>query len=82
MRGWTAPNPIEIKSDTDFRSEFADGAYQALLQLSARKALGDRLRSFTGLLRGFKVGASSDGTLEFSFDPDATAAPPATSSVI
>jgi AAA ATPase domain len=69
--GWTAPRPIEIKSDTDFRSELADAAYQALLQLSARKALGDRLRSFAGLLRGFKVGASSDGSLEFSFDPDA-----------
>lgn len=69
--GWTAPRPIEIKSDTDFRSELADAAYQALLQLSARKALGDRLKSFTGLLRGFKVGASSDGSLEFSFDPDA-----------
>jgi len=69
--GWTAPRPIEIKSDTDFRSELADAAYQALLQLSARKALGERMRSFTGLLRGFKVGASSDGSLEFSFDPDA-----------
>jgi predicted AAA+ superfamily ATPase len=38
--GWTAPRPFEIKSDTDFRSELADAAYQALLQLSARKALG------------------------------------------
>jgi AAA ATPase domain len=69
--GWTAPRPIEIKSDTDFRSELADAAYQALLQLSARKALGDRLRSFTGLLRGFKLGASGDGSVEFSFDPGA-----------
>ena len=69
--GWTAPRPIEIKSDTDFRSELADAAYQALLQLSARQALGDRLKSFTGLLRGFKVGASSDGGVEFSFDPEA-----------
>ncbi len=71
--GWTAPVPIEIKSDTDFRAELADAAYQALLQLSASKALGDRLRSFTRLLRGFKVGASTDGNLEFSFDPDAVA---------
>ncbi len=55
--GWTAPRPCEIKSDTDFRSQLADAAYQALLQLSARKAIGERLRSFTGLLRGFKVGA-------------------------
>jgi AAA ATPase domain len=69
--GWTAPRPFEIKSDTDFRSELADAAYQALLQLSARKALGNRVKSFTDLLRGFKVGASSDGHLEFSFDPDA-----------
>ena len=69
--GWTAPRPIEIKSDTDFRSELADAAYQALLALSARKALGDRLKAFTDLLRGFKVGASSDGSVEFSFDPDA-----------
>jgi hypothetical protein len=60
-----------IKSDTDFRSELADAAYQALPALSARKALGDQLKSFTGLLRGFEVGASSDGSVEFSFDPDA-----------
>ncbi len=69
--GWIAPRPIEIKSDTNFRSELADAAYESLLQLSARKALGDRLRSFTGLLRGFKVGASPDGNVEFSFDADA-----------
>ncbi len=69
--GWTVPRPIEIKSDTDFRSELADAAYQALLQLSSRHALGDRIKSFTKLLRGFKVGASSDGNLEFSFDPNA-----------
>ena len=67
---WTVPRPIEIKSDTDFRAELADAAYQALLQLSARKALGDRLKAFTGLLRSFKVGASAEGSLEFSFDPD------------
>jgi AAA ATPase domain len=67
--GWTVSRPFEIKSDTDFRSELADAAYQALLQLGASKALGDRLRSFTGLLRGFKIGASSAGSVEFSFDP-------------
>jgi hypothetical protein len=68
--GWTVPRPFEIKSDTDFRAELADAAYQALLQISAREALGDRLKTFTGLLRGFKAGASSD-SVEFSFDPDA-----------
>ena len=46
--------PIEIKSDTDFRSELADAAYQALLQLSARKALGDRLKSFTEAAAGLQ----------------------------
>ena len=66
--GWTVPPPLEIKSDTDFRSELADTAYQALLQLSAREALGDRIKSFTRLLRGFKLGASADGNVEFSFD--------------
>jgi hypothetical protein len=69
--GWTAADPIEIRSDTDFRSEIADAAYQALLRLDRRRALGERLKAFTGLLRGFKVGASSDGNLEFSFDPSA-----------
>ncbi len=69
--GWIAPDPIEIRSDTDFRSELADAAYEALLRLNRRKALGDRLKSFTGLLGGFKVGASTDGKVEFSFDPDA-----------
>ena len=69
--GWTAADPIEIRSDTDFRSEIADAAYQALLRLDRRRALGERLKSFTGLLRGFKVGASTDGNLKFSFDPSA-----------
>ena len=39
--GWTAPDPIEIRSDTDFRAELADAAYQALLRLDRRKALGE-----------------------------------------
>jgi hypothetical protein len=69
--GWTAADPIEIRSDTDFRSEIADAVYQALLRLDRRRALGERLKAFTGLLRGFKVGASSGGNLEFSFDPGA-----------
>jgi AAA ATPase-like protein len=71
--GWTAPDPIEIRSDTDFRAELADAAYQALLRLDRRRALGERLKSFTGLLSGFKVGASTEGSLEFSFDPSAVA---------
>ncbi len=69
--GWTAPDPIEIRPDTDFRAELADAAYQALLRLDRRCALGDRLKSFTRLLNGFKVGASTEGKLEFSFDPSA-----------
>jgi hypothetical protein len=69
--GWTAPDPIEIRSDTDFRAELADAAYQALLRLDRRRALGDRLKTFTRLLSGFKVGASIAGSVEFSFDPSA-----------
>jgi hypothetical protein len=69
--GWIAPDPIEIRSDTDFRAELAEAAYEALLRLNRRKALGERLKSFTGLLNGFKVGASIDGKVEFSFDADA-----------
>ena len=69
--GWTAPDPIEIRSDTDFRAELADAAYQALLRLDRRRALGERLKSFTRLLSGFKVGASTEGNLEFSFEASA-----------
>ena len=69
--GWTAPDPIEIRSDTDFRAELADAAYQALLRLDRRRALGDRLKTFTRLLSGFKIGASIEGSVEFSFDPSA-----------
>jgi AAA ATPase domain len=69
--GWTAPDPIEIRSDTDFRAELADAAYQALLRLDRRRALGDRLKTFTRLLSGFKFGASIEGSVEFSFDPSA-----------
>jgi hypothetical protein len=69
--GWTAPDPIEIRADTDFRAELADAAYQALLRIDRRRALGDRLKTFTRLLSGFKVGASIEGSVEFSFDPSA-----------
>jgi AAA ATPase domain len=71
--GWIAPDPMEIRPDTDFRAELAGAAYQALLRLDRRRALGERLKSFTGLLTGFKVGASSEGSLEFSFDPGSVA---------
>lgn len=71
--GWIAPDPIEIKSDTNFRAELADHAYQALARLDRRKAIGDRLAGFTRLLTGFKAGVSEDGRLEFSFDADAVA---------
>jgi hypothetical protein len=69
--GWTSSEPIEIRSDTDFRADLADAAYEALLRLNRRKAIGERLKSFTGLLAGFKAGVSSDGGVEFSFDPSA-----------
>lgn len=72
--GWTPSEPIEIRSDTDFRAELADAAYAALLRLNRRKAIGERLKSFTGLLAGFKAGVGADGGLEFSFDPNATGA--------
>jgi predicted AAA+ superfamily ATPase len=49
--GWTSPDPIEIRSDTNFRAELTDAAYEALLRLNRRKAIGGRLKAFTGLLR-------------------------------
>jgi hypothetical protein len=42
-----------------------------LLRLSRRKAIGERLKAFTSLLRGFKAGVSTDGNMEFSFDASA-----------
>jgi hypothetical protein len=69
--GWTSPEPIEIRSDTNFRAELADAAYEALLRLNRRKAIGERLKAFTGLLSGFKAGVSTEGKLEFSFDAGA-----------
>ncbi len=73
MLGWTAPDPIEIRPETDFRAELADAAYEALLRLNRRKALGERLKAFGRLLRAFKLGVSTEGEMEFSFDPDAIA---------
>ncbi len=69
--GWISPDPIEIRSDTNFRAELADAAYEALLRLNRRKAIGERLKAFTALLGGFKAGVSTEGKLEFSFDPSA-----------
>jgi hypothetical protein len=74
QEGWTPSEPIEIRSVTNFRSELADAAYAALLRLNRRKAIGERLKSFTGLLAGFKAGVGVDGSLEFSFDPNAIGA--------
>jgi AAA ATPase domain len=69
--GWTAPDPIEIRPETDFRAEVADAAYEALLRLNRRKALGERLKAFSRLLMGFKLGVSTEGRMEFSFDSEA-----------
>ena len=71
--GWVAPDPIEVKSDTDFRAELAEHAYQALIRLDRRKAIGDRLGFFSRLLQGFKAGVSGDGSVEFAFDAQAAA---------
>ena len=71
--GWVAAEPIEIKSDTDFRAEIAQLAYQALVLLDRRRAVGDKLKRLSGILRGFKIGATVEGDIEFSFDPDAVA---------
>lgn len=71
--GWTSPDPIEIRPETDFRAELADAAQEALLRLSRRKALGDRLKVIGRLLRAFKLGVSTEGAMDLSFDMDAVA---------
>jgi len=43
------------------------------VQLDRRRGLGERLRPFGRLLRGFKAGVSEGGGMEFSFDADAVA---------
>jgi hypothetical protein len=69
--GWTSSEPIEIRPDTNFRAELADAAYETLLWLDRRRAIGERLKAFTRLLTGFKAGVSSGGGVEFSFDSNA-----------
>jgi len=68
--GWIAPEPIEIKSDTDFRRELAEQAYEALTMLSTRLALSDRLKKLGRVLHGFKLAATAGGSVEVSFDPE------------
>lgn len=72
--GWITSDPIEIRSDTDFRAELADRAFQALTHLDRRVSLGKRARRFAELLRGFRVGIGGDGGVEFSFEATAPAA--------
>lgn len=72
--GWITSDPIEVRSDTNFRAELADRAFQALTHLDRRVGLGERARSFAKLLQGFRVGVSADGGVEFSFDASASAA--------
>jgi hypothetical protein len=72
--GWVTSDPIEVRSDTDFRAELADRAFQALTHLDRRVGLGERTPSFTRLLQGFRIGVSADGGVEFSFDASPAAA--------
>lgn len=71
--GWVVPTPIEVKSTTNFRSEIADLAYNALLGLSTRRAIGDRAKRIGRFLTAFKVGISPEG-FEIGFDADSLAA--------
>lgn len=66
--GWITSDPIEVRSDTDFRAELADRAFQALTHLDRRVGLGERARSFAKLLHGFRVGVGADGGVELSFE--------------
>jgi AAA ATPase domain len=68
--GWVPTDPIEIKSDTDFRAAIAEHVYEALIRLDRRRAVGDKLRRLGRVLQGFRVAASTEGNLEFSFDVD------------
>lgn len=72
-REWVVPDVVEIKSTTDFRAEVAQLAYDALLRLSALRALGNRAKRIGRFLTGFKIGVSPDG-FEIGFDPDSVAA--------
>lgn len=72
--GWITSDPIEVRSDTDFRAALADRAFQALTHLDRRVGLGERARGFAKLLQGFRVGVSADGGVEFSFEASAAAA--------
>jgi AAA ATPase-like protein len=65
--GWITSDPIEVRSDTDFRPELADRAFQALTHLDRRVGLGERARAFAAMLQGFRVGVGADGGVEFSF---------------
>lgn len=69
--GWATADPLEIRSDTDFRADFAARAHQLITRMDRGRALGDRLKRFTQLLQGFKVGAGPEGKVEFSFDVEA-----------
>jgi hypothetical protein len=71
--GWATADPLEIRSDTDFRADFAARAHQLIARMDRRRALGDKLKRFTQLLQGFKVGAGPEGQVEFSFEAEGTA---------
>jgi hypothetical protein len=69
--GWVPTDPIEIKSDTDFRAAISEHVYEALIRLDRRRAVGDKLSRLGRVLHGFRVAASTEGNLEFSFDAEA-----------
>lgn len=72
--GWVTSDPIEVRSDTDFRAELADRAFQALTHLDRRVGLGERARSFLRLLQGFRVAVNAEGGVELSLDGGMSAA--------
>lgn len=71
---WITSDPIEVRSDTDFRAELADRAFQALTHLDRRVGLGERARSFVKLLQGFRIAVNAEGGVELSLDAAVSAA--------
>ncbi len=69
--GWTAPRLIEIKSDTNFRAELANAAYQALLGSALARRSEIACDRSPGYCEASRLARLSTGSLEFSFDPDA-----------
>jgi hypothetical protein len=70
--GWIAPDPLEIRPETEFRSAIARLTRDALRNMSRKTRAEDKLRSAVAVFKAFTIKLPEEyGGVEFGVDIDA-----------